>query len=247
MIRILPLLLALATGCTTASTTSLRVLAAASLTEPMAELEAAFEADHPGVDVQVALAGTQALRLQVEQGAAADVFLSADPVHLTALAEAGLVDAPTVFATNEVVLIVPEGSPVRSVAQLDQVERLVVGAPTVPIGRYTAQVLDALGRTRGEALQAAVTSHIVSREASVRLVRAKVVLGEADGAFVYRTDAAGLDGVRLVELGELSVAATYPAARVTASDQPELADAFLAHLTGPAGRAVLADHGFGLP
>lgn len=245
--RILPLLIGLATGCTTSSTTSLRVLAAASLTEPMAELESSFEASHDGVDVQVALAGTQTLRLQLEQGAAADVFLSADPHHMQALVDAGLVQEPTVFATNTLVALVPAASPVRRVEELASVERLVVGAPTVPVGRYTESVLERIGDAHGEALEASLRARVVSREASVRLVRAKVAMGEADGAFVYRSDAVGLDGVRSIDLGGLSLTATYPAARVTASSQPALAEAFLAHLGSPEGQAALARHGFGQP
>lgn len=241
-------LLLLGPACTSSTETRLLVLAAASLTDAAAELETAFEADHDRVDVQVALAGTQALRLQIAQGAPADVFLSADPHHLDALVTAGHVVPHGDFAVNEVVLIVPSASPVRSMSDLVAVERVVVGADAVPIGRYTAQVLDRAREAHGDDFRRQVEARIVSREPNVRQVRAKVALGEADAAFVYRTDVAGLDGVRVVELPDaLRVQARYPAGRVVRSDHPELASAFLEHLTGPAGQAILARHGFGRP
>lgn len=226
----------------------LRVFAAASLTDVMADVEEAFEERHPEVDVQVALAGTQVIRLQVEQGAPADVVLAADPIHMQALVEQGLVLDRGVFAQNELVLIVPESGAIQTFADLPLAQRLVVGAPTSPIGRYTEAALERAGQRRGADFQEAVERRIVSRESNVRLVRTKVMLGEADAALVYRTDALGIDGLRVIALDPgLSEPAVLPAGRVVASAHAESAEAFLAWLTGPQGQQALVRRGFLVP
>jgi len=242
------LLLSLLCGCSTTQADVLTVYAAASLTETMEDLESAFEAEHPGIDVQVALAGTQVLRLQIEQGAPADVFLAANPDHMAALDGAGLVDDRGVFAVNRLVVAVSEDSPIRAFDQLPRAERLVIGAPTSPIGAYTDRALDASGEVLGPEFVQAVRGHVVSRESNVRLVRTKVAMGEADAAIVYRTDLVGIDGLRAVDVpAAVDPGAQLLAGRVVATDAPELADAFLGLLTGPTGRAVLERHGFGAP
>lgn len=226
---------------------TLTVLAATSLVDAFAELETAFEAAHPGVSVVLSTGGTQALRLQVEQGSHADVFASADPAHMAALVDAGLVAAPTPFAWNSLVVVVPPDNPadVRSFDELASVDRLVLGNEQVPVGRYARQAIAEQGRRRGDDFEARVLARVVSLEPNSRLVLGKVEMGEADAAIVYRTDAAAGRNLGVIELDAgVSPRAEYAIARVTGSGAPELADAWIAFVAGPAGAAVLAAHGF---
>jgi molybdate transport system substrate-binding protein len=226
---------------------TLFVFAASSLTEAFGELERTFEQDHPGVDVVLNLAGSQTLRVQIEQGAPADVFASANAVHMEALASAGHVREHRAFAQSELVLVVPASNPaqVRSFHDLPRATRIVVGAPDVPIGSYTRSMLERAGERIGADFQARVEQHIVSREANVRLVLAKVELGEADAAVVYRTDAAAWRRVRVVDIpGELAQRADYHIGLTARAQRPELARAWLELVLSPAGQSVLARHGF---
>jgi molybdate transport system substrate-binding protein len=225
----------------------LTVLAAASLTDVYGDLEAAFEAAHPGVEVTVSFAGSQTLATQIRHGIAADVFASADARHVEALASDGLVGAPRPFAANELVLAVSaaDRSPV-DLASLGEAERLVVGAPDVPVGRYTATLLDAAQARYGDVWREQVEARIVSREPSVRQVASKVALGEADAAVVYATDVASVRGVRAVALPpELAVRTEYFHARVlSASRARELATRWMAFVEGEAGQRALSRRGF---
>ncbi len=230
-------------------TQDLTVFAAASLREPLTALGTALEGAHRGVTVRFNFAGSQELRTQLEHGAPVDVFASADTGQMDLARSAGLVDPPVRFATNSPVIVVPVSNPgkVRTLADLANVRRLVIGAPEVPIGAYTLQILERARSRLGEDFPARVEARVVSRELNVRQVLAKVALGEADAGIVYRTDArcAG-DRVRVVEIPvEMNVVAEYPVAAVAGSRHPELAERFVALLTGPDGQAALTRAGFG--
>src|SRR5262245_28216071 len=225
------------------------VFAAASLRDVFGALGTTFEREHPGSKVQFNFAGSQELRTQLENGAPADVFVSADAKHMDAARKAGLVDAPKIFATNAPVIVVPAGNPgkVRSFADLASVKRLVIGAPEVPIGTYTLQILDKAKSRLGADFPARVQARVVSRELNVRQVLTKVTLGEAEAGIVYRTDAQSAgDKVRVVEIpAEFNVLAEYPIATVTRAPQAALAREWVALVTGPAGQAALEGAGFG--
>lgn len=225
---------------------TLSVFAAASLTEAADELARAFEARHPGVDVVVSTAGSQVLRLQIEQGARADVFASADASHVRALADAGLVARSALLAKNGLAVVVPRtGNTLATLEDLARAQRLVLGTDAVPIGAYARTLLSRAGARYGEAWRATVEGHVVSEESNVRLLRAKVELGEADAAIVYRTDAAATDAVRTLAVPpDLDVRADYHIASLTRSTRPELADAFVSLALSAAGQDVLARHGF---
>ncbi len=159
---------------------NLTVLAASSLTEALGTIEGDLERASPALSLSTTFAGSQVLRLQIEQGAPADVFLSADEAHVDALLRAGLVVEPVLFAHNELVVIVPPSNPagIESLEDLPRARRLVIGDASVPVGRYTRAMLARAG------LADAVLPNVVSEESNVRLVRAKVELGEADAAVV---------------------------------------------------------------
>lgn len=226
---------------------TLNVYAASSLTEAFGELEGVFEAAHPGVDVAVTYAGSQILRLQIEQGAAADVFASANMEHMRALFESGLVSESQVFAHNDLVLIVPLDNPsgIETLGDLAHAQRLVLGAASVPVGRYAREILRRAAPVYEEGFEAIVMSRVVSEEMNVRLARTKVELGEADAAIVYRTDAGSNDRVRLVEIpSELNVIADYPIGIVSRTAARAAAEAWVSLVGSEEGRAVLRRHGF---
>lgn len=225
--------------------TPLVVFAASSLTDAFPDIESAFEA-RAAVDVQLTFGGSQTLRLQIEQGAPAAVFASANRAHMQALVDGGRVDGPQTFAHNRLVIAVPrEGSPVQAFADLSRAERLVIGTDAVPVGRYARQMLDKAGAdpALGPAFVAAVRARIVSEESNVRLARAKVELGEADAAIVYRTDVEAAERIAAVPIPEaLDVPVGYVIGTVPGSDAA--AAAFVRFVTGPDGQAILRRHGF---
>jgi molybdate transport system substrate-binding protein len=244
----LAVVLAAATGVASAET--LRVSAAASLSEAFREIARAFEKAHPGDAVELNFAGSQTLRTQIEQGATPDVFASADLIHAEALEGAGLLGGYQVFARNKLVVVAPAAE--AKVNRLEDVARLrirvVVAASTVPVGRYTTQVLQRLSAAGlfGDDFQARVQANVVSQETSVRVVLSKVALGEADAGFVYATDAMSAPGkVKSIEVPDrYNVVAEYPIGALARSAAPEKARAFIALVLGSKGQAVLRKYGF---
>ena len=221
---------------------------AASLKDAFARLAQRFERDSVGVKVVTNAAGSQELRAQIEQGAPADVFASADRRHMDVLVASGLVNAPSTFACNEPVIVVRTGlaPPVKTLRDLPQVERIVVGTPEVPIGAYTAQIWQKAGAKYGADFLERVQAKVVSRELNVRQVLAKVVLGEADAGVVYRSDALTAQGkVQIVEIpAALNVIAEYPIAVLKRAPHPDLARRWVALVKSPPGVLALREAGF---
>ncbi|HEX3763025.1 MAG TPA: molybdate ABC transporter substrate-binding protein [Kofleriaceae bacterium] len=225
----------------------LTVFAAASLREAFEDLAKTFEARSPGVKVHLNLAGSQELRTQIENGARADVFASADQKHMAALVKAKLVTAPRVFARNTPVVIVPKDNPAKvgSFAELAKAKKIVIGVPEVPIGTYTLEILEKSG---GDFKQK-VLANVASRELNVRQVLAKVSLGEADAGIVYRTDAmASKDKVVIIEIpAKVNVVAEYPVAVLSKAPEAAAARAFVDLLLSADGQKRLAASGFVAP
>lgn len=229
----------------------LTVFAAASLTNAFEDLAEPWSASHPGSELILSFDSSSALRAQIEEGAPADVFASADTRNAQLLVDACLAPGPTTaFAGNALVIVVPAGNPagIGSAADLARSGvRVVTALPDVPITRYTTEVvanLAALPDFPADFVEA-VTANTVSEEDNVRAVLAKIELGEGDAAMVYLTDAASSDGVETVAIpDEANVPATYAAVSVGESAQPALAAEFLAFLAGPEGQAVLESYGF---
>lgn len=256
-LMLLTSLLASLTGCKrpepspAAREDKLVVFAAASLREVFTAMGDDFKRAHPGVEVTFNFAGTQELRTQLEHGAAADVFASADQRHMDELARASRVSGPVVFARNEPVIVVAKESAasLRGLADLPSANRIVIGAPEVPIGRYTLQILDRASTTLGADFRSRVEARIVSRELNVRQVLTKVSLGEAQAGFVYRTDArAAQDQVSVVAIPpELNVIAEYPIAVVSGAAHPGLARAWVDFVLSADGQRALRNAGFLAP
>jgi len=141
------------------------VFAASSLREAFNDLARLFERQNAGVTVELNLAGSQELRTQIENGAPADVFASADWKQMQALVSARVAGPARVFARNEPVIAVPEGNPagIHTLADLPRARRIVVGAPEVPIGAYTLRILGAADRHYGAGFRSRVEARVVSR------------------------------------------------------------------------------------
>lgn len=234
------------------SQTELVVFAAASLREAFTALAAEYSRVSPGVAVRFNFAGTQELRAQIEQGARADVFAAADTKPLEELSRQGLVLGPTVFALNEpVVILSPDVAPqIQKFADLPQAKRIVLGAKEVPIGQYSARILDNASRAISADFRERVERRVISHELSVRQVLSKVTLGEAEAGIVYRTDVRGpvRAALSLLEIpAELNVEARYSAAVVVKSERAEAAHAWHSLLLSDVGKAILVEHGFKPP
>ena len=224
-------------------TKTLTVYAASSLTSTFTELGKQFEADHKGVKVTFSFGGSSDLVAQLQGGAPADVFASADTANMDKATGDSLVEGdPVDFASNTLEIAVPPDNPARvsDVADLAKAgTKVVLCAPEVPCGAAAQKVEQVSG----------VTIKPVSEEQSVTDVLGKVVSGEADAGLVYVTDvkAAG-DKVKGITFPESSSAVnTYPIAALADSKNKDLAQQFVDLVTGDAGQQVLADAGFAKP
>ena len=231
---------------------ALRVFAAASLADAFGEIGARFEKAHPGVSVALNLAGSQQLATQLEHGAAADVFASADQRWMDYARERSLIEGEAqVFARNRLVAILPRTNPAR-IGRLQDLARrgvkLVIGAEAVPVGRYSRDVLQSLSKSEGFDADFArrVLANVVSEEENVKSVVGKVQLGEADAGIVYRSDVtpALARFVRRLEIpASANVLATYPIAVVKGSSRADLARDFIALVLSADGQRVLEGRG----
>jgi molybdate transport system substrate-binding protein len=234
------------------SRSTLHVLAAASLAEAFNELAQRLEVLRPGLDVRISFAGSQQLVAQLEQGAVADVFASADERWMSYAQAQGLVAGePLTFAHNRLVVIVPKPNPAR-IGKLQDLARggvkLVIAAEAVPVGRYSRVVLRNLSRTAGFPADFAPRAlrNVVSEEENVKSVVSKVQLGEADAGLVYRSDItpAVARYVRVFEIPEsANVVASYPIATLKDGPTPDAAKAFVDLVLSADGQRVLQQHG----
>lgn len=229
----------------------LTVFAGASLTDAFREIGPMFERANPGTRVRFSFAASSLLRTQIEQGAPADVFASADQEQMQRLAQAGKVREAAPFVRNRLVVVVPSANPgrIRRLADLARPGlRLVITAEQVPIGRYTRRALAKMSApgALGASFQAKVLRSVVSQETNVRGLLTKVLLGEADAAIVYASDAAAAGRkVRVIPIPDrYNQVPVYPVGVVSGTSHPRQAAAFARFLRSEAARAVLKRHGF---
>ncbi len=220
---------------------SITVSAASSLSAAFEKLSREFARRHPGTSVELNTGSSTALVTQIEQGAPADVFASADLANMTALVDAKrTVGAPTVFARNRLTIVTKPGNPRHISAIADLVNGPVVAlcAATVPCGKYAGQIVTGAGFS--------IPESSVTREPDAQATVGAVANGDADAAIVYVTDARGAGAaVQMVAIPEAqNVIATYPAAALTGSNAPKVGRAFVAFLTSAPAQAVLASFGF---
>jgi molybdate transport system substrate-binding protein len=225
---------------TQAPPVTVSVFAAASLTDAFKALGDAYHHDHSTVSLQFNFAGSPTLVTQIEQGAQADVFASADTTNMDKLRGDGFTSgSPQVFAHNKLEIAVAPGNPkhVSSLTDLARPGMIYISAgPTVPAGKYAAQALQKAG----------VSLTPKSLETDVKSVVSKIELGEADAGIVYTTDvkaAAGkVDGVAIPD--SYNVVATYPLVVVKDSKHTDAAGAFIAYVLSASGQSKLESFGF---
>ncbi len=216
------------------------VFAAASLTDSFKALGTAFQTAHPGATVRFNFAGTPTLVTQIEQGAAADVFASADTTNMDKLNADGFTAGTShVFAHNKLEIVVAAGNPKHITGLADLAKPGVIyitEAATVPAGKYALQILASAG----------VKVTPKSLETDVKSVVSKIELGEADAGIVYVTDvkaaASKVTGVPVPD--SVNVIATYPIVAVKGSKNPNVANAFIAYVLSADGQATLQSFGF---
>jgi molybdate transport system substrate-binding protein len=212
----------------------LTVYAAASLTDAFPRIDRSE---------RYSFGGSNELAAQIQQGAPADVFASANTALPKQLHAKGLCSKAVVFTRNALVVVVPRSNPagIRSVYDLTRRGlKLVVAGPGVPVGSYTLQVL------RNLKLSAAVQKNVVSQETDVREVLSKVALGEADAGFVYATDAKPV-ATRVTTIkvpARAQPTVQYGICVVTASTHRADAQAFVKRVLSKSGQAKLLAAGF---
>jgi len=229
----------------------LTVLGAASLKGVLDKAKAAYAAANPGTTLAISTDSSAALETQIEQGAPADVFLSADTKNAQALLDKGFASGPLLpFAGNELTIIVPRDNPggVASPADLakDGVDVIAAG-DEVPISRYAGQLVDNLAKQPGYPADFAAryAANVVSKEDNVKAIVGKIELGQGDAGIVYVTDAAASTKVTTIDVPPgANVPATYAGVVVKASTNQDAAKAFLTWLAGPGGQAILGGFGF---
>ena len=240
-------------GCSTQSDHGeqrLLVYAASSLTDILKKVEKQFELKHPTIDLDVAYSGSQTLRLQIQQGAPADVFISANRKHMNMLVNEGKITERRILAYNRLALVLPKGNPagITQVTELDKAKRLVIGTSGVPIGRYTRLWLSKMNQVVDGDFSQRVLKRVVSQENNVRLLRAKVELGEADAAIVYFTDAISSEGVEYLPIEEeLNIRTEYQLGVVSQKKTKSALGVWLAFLGSDEVRKLMAEEGLGLP
>ena len=222
-------------------TGSITVSAAASLTEVFTKMGADFQKQHKGTTITFNFAASSALAAQIQGGAPADVFASADGANLQKVVTTGQVTAdPVDFTANQLTIVVKPGNPkgVKKLADLSGVGIVSMCAAAVPCGRYATQMLTQDGIT--------IPQDKVTLGQDVKATLAAVQTGDADAAIVYRTDAqaAGKTVAEIPIAASLNVLAVYPIAPVAASQNVTLADAWIQYVLSPTGQKTLAKFGF---
>jgi molybdate transport system substrate-binding protein len=231
------------------------VLAASSLTDAFTEIGDDFpkQPGMTGVRLTFSFGASSQLRTQLEQGAPADVFASADTVQMDNAVKANTIQGtPTVFARNRLVLIVPKDNPAGVTGLADLARpgiKFVTAGPEVPVGNYTRQLLQKMAADPqyGAGFDQKALGNVVSEEANVRQVVTKVQLGEADVGIVYSSDVTpqSAPALKTTEIPDnLNVIAVYPAAAARAAKAPATAQRFVQYLVSPPAQAILKKYNF---
>ena len=258
-VAVLATLVLLLTGCggNSSGKTTVTVFAAASLTDAFRAIADAFESENAGTQVKLNFAGSQRLRSQLELGATADVFASADERQMKLANDAGLLaDEVQYFASTTLSIIVWDQSGITDLGELGESGvRVVLAHGNVPAGVYSRRLLDLFssdGTRFGEDFAERVMGNVVSEETSVKVVEQKVVLGEADAGIVYRPgmlSALPSGAVRELPLPPVAdvVRARYPIAALKDSESREPATDFIRFVLSRQGQEILAGYGFDAP
>jgi molybdate transport system substrate-binding protein len=230
---------------------NLTVFAAASLTDSFTEIGRAFDAKND-TKTTFQFAGSQVLRTQLENGAKADVYASANATQFDPLVKSRLVLNGGIFTKNRLVVIVPKrgAGNVKTLADLAKSGvKLVIADKSVPVGGYARQVFMNLEKSGqyGRDFNARVLKNVVSEETNVRQVALKVQLGEADAGVVYTTDVTPTLAPSVIQLAipaRFNVIAMYPIGVLKSSSNADAANAFLSFVRSAEGQKILLKWGF---
>lgn len=234
-------------------TGNLTIFAASSLTDAFNEMKAQIEAANPGTTITFNFGASSALRTQLEQGAKADLYASADTVQMENAKKANLIQGNgSLFVRNSPVIVVPADNPRGITGPADLAKpgvKLVLAAPEVPIGNYSRQIIKKLATdpAMGADYEARTFANLVSNEANVRAVLAKIQLGEGDAGIVYTSDITPTvrDQVKIVSIPTaLNLLAEYPVGVVQGATNASGAQQFIAYLLSDEGQAILRKWGF---
>ena len=233
------------------------VYAAASLSDAFRDIKEEFESANPSIEVKLNFAGSQRLRTQLELGASADVFASADEAQMALAEDAGLLAGPSrPFASATMSVIASADSGIGAIAEIAAPGvKIALAHESVPAGRYSRQLLDWLsGPDAGLSPDFAnrALANLVSEETSVKFVEQKVVLGQADAGVVYRpgaitAEATGSARALTLPRGSESVRARYPIASLRESGAQEWAGRFVEFVLSPPAQDILSGYGFDAP
>ena len=226
--------LAASSSVSAAPQAQITVFAAASLTNVFPKIDK---------HARYSFAGSNALEAQIEAGAPADVFASANTTLPQTLFARHLCTRPVVFTKNKLVVVVPRKNPghIEKFSDLTKPNvKIVIAGKGVPVGSYTLQVLAALHLTDE------IMANVVSKEADVREVLAKIVLREADAGFVYRTDAKSVStDVKVIAIPkDAQPTVEYGMCVVPQGGHTTAAKAFVSKVLSKKGQARLRAFGF---
>jgi molybdate transport system substrate-binding protein len=239
------------TAAASAAPVELTIYGAASLKGALEQAKVAYEAANTGTTVTLSTDSSSALETQIEQGAPADVFLSADTTNPKKLVDKGLADGtPVTFAGNELTVIVPTANTAGIATPADLAKagiKIIAAGDEVPITKYATQLVGNLAKEPDYPTDfvAAYQANVVSKEDNVKAVVAKIELDQGDAAIVYVTDANASTKVATVEVpAAANVRATYDGVVVKASTNAVAAHRFLDWFVGTEGQAILGPLGF---
>ncbi len=231
----------------------LTVYCGAGLTGALSEIGEIYES-RSNVSVKFNFDGVPALRAQIEQGAYADILVSANLKHMNALMSEGFIDNSTVkvFARNKVAIIVPNGNPANITGLKDLAVpgvKILMGTKDLPAGDYALMVLDRLAADPeyGPGYKDAVLANVVSRETTVNRIASKVAMGEADAGFAFNSDVSPQmvgEVTRILIPDRYNVEGDFPVGVLSQSKYPQEARAFIEVLMSEKCQAVLDRYGF---
>jgi molybdate transport system substrate-binding protein len=240
-----------AASAPSAAAVDLTIYAASSLKAALDKTKTAYEAAYPGTTLTISTDASSALETKIEQGAPADLLLSADTTNPQKLVDKGLtVGKPTTFAKNKLTVITPKDNPAKIETPKDLADasvKIIGAGDAVPITKYATQLVANLAKQPGYPANyvAAYDANVVSKEDNVSGIVTKVSTGQGDAGIVYVTDANGKADLATVDVpADADVIATYAGVVVKTSSNPDAASAFLMWFAGPDGQAILSGFGF---
>jgi molybdate transport system substrate-binding protein len=250
---VLAILLSAASTVLAEEEKELTVYCGAGLTGAISEIAEIYE-NESNMTVKFNFDGVPALRAQIEEGAYADVLVSANVKHMKALQSEGFMDNQTVqiFAQNKVAIIVPNDNPANITNFTDQAHpgvKILMGTKELPAGDYALQVLDKLANDSeyGPAYREAVLANVVSQETTVNRVVSKVALGEADAGFAFISDVSPqMVGkvARVLIPDKFNVVGDFPVGVLSQSRYPAESKAFIDEIMSEDGQTILDKYGF---